>query len=223
MRITVVFVSLCMVGIPGLLNAQRLSVGSFTSNDLQGWEPHVFSKATDYRLVQQLEGETVLAASCSDSASALVHKERIDLNKTPYLSWSWQVADVFPNLDENKKSGDDYAARVYVAIDGGWAPWKSRAINYVWSSSKEPGSSWENPYAPNQVQMLAVQSGKPDANGMVREVRNVRDDFEHLFGMNVDYIDAVAIMTDCDNSDAQATAWYGDISFEPTVQAQAVP
>jgi hypothetical protein len=223
MRISVLVVSLCVAGIPGLLNAQRLAVGSFAASDLQGWEPHVFSKATDYQLTQQVGGDIVLAAQCSDSASALVHKQRIDLNKTPYLSWSWRVAEVFPDLDENQKSGDDYAARVYVAIDGGWAPWKSRVINYVWSSSHAKGSDWKNPYAPDQVRMLAVQSGMPDAKGMVHEVRNVRDDFERLFGIQADYIDAVAIMTDCDNSDTQALAWYGDIFFEPTRQAQANP
>ncbi len=223
MRISVVIMSFCVAAVPVLLHAQRLEVGNFTASDLQGWEPHVFSKATEYRLVEQGVGETVLEAKCSDSASALVHRERIDLNKTPYLRWSWRVADVFPQLDENQKSGDDYAARVYVVIDGGWAPWKTRAINYVWSSSHSRGSHWANPYAPRQVQMLAVQSGKPDADGMVQEVRDVRADFEQVFGIDVDYIDAVAIMTDCDNSDAEAFAWYGDISFEPTRQARVAP
>ena len=221
MRVAVVVLSACVVGIPCLLHAQRLAVGNFTTHGLEGWEPHVFSKATDYKLVEQPEGETLLEAQCSDSASALIHKERIDLNKTPYLSWTWRVADVFSGLDESKKSGDDYPARVYVVIDGGWAPWKSRAINYVWSSSNTRGSVWKNPYAPKQVQMMAVQSGKPDAQGMLREVRDVRADFLEVFGMDVAYIDAVAIMTDCDNNDTQAFAWYGDISFEPTRQAQA--
>lgn len=220
MRSSVIVLSLIAITGSGLLYAQRLTIGSFTVAGLQGWEPHVFSKATDYKLVEQGVLGRVVAAQCSDSASALVHKQRIDLTRTPYLSWSWRVQDVFTGLDENQKSGDDYPARVYVVIDGGLLPWKSRAINYVWSSTHEAGSSWENPYAPKQVRMVAVRSGKPDAEGLVHETRNVREDFERLFDMDVDYIDAVAIMTDCDNTDAQALAWYGDISFEPARQAR---
>lgn len=221
LRRTGISLAACAAVLPALLYAQGFGVASFSASDLLQWEPHVFSTATDYQLVQQGDNAEVLQAQCSDSASALIHRQRIDLRKTPYLSWSWQVQDVFPDLDEMQKSGDDYAARVYVVIDGGLMPWRSRAINYVWSSARPVGSSWDNPYAPEQVRMVAVRSGKPAQAGMHREVRDVRADFEQLFGMHVDYIDAVAIMTDCDNSNTQAAAWYGDIAFEPTRQAQA--
>lgn len=212
--------SAALLGLCGPLQADDpIKVASFTPADLHGWSKHVFSKATRYALVEQDGGKKLLSAQCRDSASALVLKQEIDLRQTPYLSWSWRVQGVFEGLDEKQKSGDDFAARVYVVVDGGLMPWKSRAINYVWSSSHPQGSNWENPYAPNQVQMVAVRSGQPGEDGMLHEVRNVREDFRKLHGMDVDSIDAVAIMTDCDNSDAEAVAWYGDLAFEPARQA----
>jgi hypothetical protein len=52
-----------------------------------------------------------------------------------------------------------------------------------------------------------------DAGQWVSEKRNIRDDFRQRFGEDIDTIDAVALMTDTDNSGQSATAWYGDLYF----------
>jgi hypothetical protein len=49
----------------------------------------------------------------------------------------------------------------------------------------------------------------------VTERRNLRDDFKRYHGLDVEAIDAVAIMTDCDNRAAKASAWYGGVRFLP--------
>jgi len=46
-----------------------------------------------------------------------------------------------------------------------------------------------------------------------QEKVNVREDFRKYFGREIRYIHAIAIMTDTDNSRAQAIAGYGDIFF----------
>jgi hypothetical protein len=38
-------------------------------------------------------------------------------------------------------------------------------------------------------------------------------DYRRIFGEEPGAVDAVAIMTDTDNTGASATAWYGDIRF----------
>jgi hypothetical protein len=45
------------------------------------------------------------------------------------------------------------------------------------------------------------------------EKRNVRADLQKLFGEDFRTIDAVALMTNTDNSRGQASAFYGDIWF----------
>ena len=115
-------------------------------------------------------------------------------------------------VDERGKAGDDYPARVYVVVSGGVAFWKTRSLVYVWSSGQPVGATWNNAYTSN-ARVMALRSGMRDAGRWVNEKRDIRADFKQLFGEEIDAIDAVALMTDTDNSGQSATAWYGDIVF----------
>jgi len=61
--------------------------------------------------------------------------------------------------------------------------------------------------------MVSVRSASDASNQWYAEKRNVFEDLQKAFGKKIQYIDAIAIMTDTDNTDQQATAWYGDIFF----------
>ena len=61
--------------------------------------------------------------------------------------------------------------------------------------------------------MIAVQSGTDHIGRWMMQSRDVRADYRRLFGEEPGRVDAVAIMTDTDNTGAAATAWYGDIWF----------
>ncbi len=195
------------------VQAQERVIGAFSESSLAGWEAEVFSGRTQYDLVEEPEVGTVLHARCSDAASGLWRRIEVDLRETPVLEWSWRVDQTFSGIDETVRAGDDYPARVYVVVDGGWRRWRTRAINYVWASEKPAGADWPNAYA-SQARMLAVRSGSPEVAGQWRrESRNVREDFRRYHGRDVEQIDAVAIMTDCDDTGGEAEAWYGDIRF----------
>jgi hypothetical protein len=122
------------------------------------------------------------------------------------------VDQVLSGVDERSKAGDDYPARVYVVVSGGAAFWKTRSLVYVWSSNQAVGATWNNAFTGN-ARVMALRSGMRDAGGWVSEKRNIRADFRQLFGEDIRQIDAVALMTDTDNSGQSATAWYGDIYF----------
>jgi Protein of unknown function (DUF3047) len=59
----------------------------------------------------------------------------------------------------------------------------------------------------------AVDSGSRGLNAWVAHKRNVRADLREQFGEDIISIDAVALMTDTDNSGGRAQASYGDIWF----------
>lgn len=181
--------------------------------DMLDWERRDFTGQTHYQLVQHA-GQTMLEAQCRGAASALYLEQTIDLRQTPILEWSWAVDSVFTGIDETQKSGDDYPVRLYVVKDGGLLAWRTRAVNYVWSSHQPAGQSWRNAYA-RQAQMLALRSGAPQPAVPVTERRNVRVDFQTLHGVQLDTIDGLAIMTDCDDSGQPATGWYGSIHWLP--------
>ncbi len=188
---------------------------AMTPADMLEWERRDFADPTEYRL-GQYAGHTLLQAQCRNAASALYLEQSIDLRKTPVLEWSWAIENVFNGTDETRKSGDDYPVRLYVVKDGGLLAWRTKAVNYVWSSNQAVGEVWNNAYA-SQAQMLALRSGAPEQSEqrVFTERRNVREDFKKLHGVELDTIDGLAIMTDCDDSSQPVTGWYGDVNWLP--------
>ena len=61
--------------------------------------------------------------------------------------------------------------------------------------------------------MIAVRGGADRPGELVAEKRNIREDWKRAFGEDIEEIDAVAIMTDTDNSGQSARAWYGQPWF----------
>jgi Protein of unknown function (DUF3047) len=190
---------------------ESLSIGRFSTGDLTDWQPKSFKGETRYGFDDK-SGQRALFADSQSAASGLYREIRVDLQRTPWLNWSWRVDKVLNNVDERGKAGDDYPARVYVVVSGGAAFWKTRSLVYVWSSNQPTGATWNNAYTSN-ARVMALRSGVKDANRWVSEKRNIRTDFRQLFGEDISQIDAVALMTDTDNSGQSATAWYGDIYF----------
>lgn len=190
---------------------ERIDVARFSQGDLAGWQAKAFVGETRYAL-ESTDGRRALRADSRAAASGRYREIRVDLGKTPILRWSWKVDHALPGADERTRAGDDYPARVYVVFSGGLAFWRTRAINYVWSSRQPVGSRWPNAFTGN-ARMIAVESGTDRAGSWVTERRDVRADYRRLFGSEPGSVAAVAIMTDTDNTGASATAWYGDIWF----------
>ena len=61
--------------------------------------------------------------------------------------------------------------------------------------------------------MLAIRGPEAPLNTWLHEKRNVLADLKKLFGEDIRYIDAVALMTDTDNSRRKVLAYYGDLWF----------
>ena len=191
------------------------SVSNFAQEPVAmlSWDSRSFKGTTEYNAVT-LEGETVLQAIATDSASALYRTQQIDLTKTPYLHWRWRIEQSQAiDKDERSKSGDDYRARVYVVRRNGWAFWRTKAINYVWSSAQPSGSRWPNPFAGEAVQMWALDSGMARAGQWRTHVRDIREDWFAAFGERIENLDGLALMTDTDNAGGSARSWYADIHF----------
>ncbi|HEY0633935.1 MAG TPA: DUF3047 domain-containing protein [Gammaproteobacteria bacterium] len=203
--------ALLLVCTSGAAEERRIEVGRFAQRDLSGWQTETFAGETRYELESTGDG-FVLRADSQGTASGRVRRITIDLEQTPYLHWSWRVGNIFRGNDERSRRGDDYPARLYVIFSGGVRFWRTRAINYVWSSHLPVGTSWPNAFT-RQAHMLAVDSGQAELNQWVSHRRDVRADYRRLFGEEATTIDAVAIMSDSDNTGQHATAWYGDIWF----------
>ena len=185
---------------------KEIPVGRFSAGDLSGWSDKVFKGKTDYTL----EGG-VLKAHSVKAASGLIKKLSVDTRKYPKLSWSWRIDHSLKREDIKSKKGDDFAARVYVVFPRTLF-WRMRAINYVWAGKMAKGSEAPSPYTGNSV-LVAVESGDEKAGTVVQEERNIYEDYRRIFGEDPPLLGGVAIMTDTDDTQDEATAWYGDISL----------
>jgi hypothetical protein len=190
--------------------------GLFSATGLDGWTEQTFEgkQPTRYRLVRD-SGVQVVEADCRASASGWIRKQKIDLERTPVLRWRWKVEQVYSDVREREKKGDDYPARVYVVLGSGRMLSRTRSVVYVWASAEPQGRDWPSAYT-GQAHMLALRSGASGAGRWHEERRDVRADFKRFFGIDATAADGVAIMTDCDDAGGATRAWYGDVRFGPS-------
>jgi hypothetical protein len=193
-----------------LAHGDEILVSRFSTEGLAGWEPKSFKGTTEYRLVKD-EGRIVVKVLSHASASGLIRKIRFQPMKHRYLRWSWKIAYTVEGGDEKSKSGDDYAARVYVVFPGRYF-WQTKAINYIWANKLAKGSFVPSMYAAGS-KMLAVESGSGKTGQWLTEERDLFADYRLLFGTDPPEAEAIAIMTDTDNTGGIAEAWYGDITL----------
>ncbi|GKS57557.1 hypothetical protein YTPLAS18_10840 [Nitrospira sp.] len=218
----------------GMLEVGKFSAASTGTALPSGWKPLTFKKVpkqTRYEVVQD-GGTPVVKAVADASASGLIKESRIDPKEYPIVQWRWKVVNVLQNGDVTTKSGDDYPARLYItfeydpdraslfeaakfkaakAIFGSNVPF--RALNYIWESKAPKGSIIPNPYT-DWTMMVVVESGTGELNRWIVEERNIYEDFKTAFNEEPLKISGVAVMTDTDNTQESATAYYGDIVFK---------
>ena len=225
----------------GLLHARstgHLEVSVFSSASPgeglpDGWQPLTFQRIkrhTDYSLVEEGDGVVVKAVS-HQAASGLTRVLSINPKEYPLIQWRWKVNNVLQKGDVTQKDGDDYPARIYIAFafDPGRASFLQRlehraaqlvrgkdvpyrAISYIWGSNSAAGTMVANAYT-DRVMMFVVQAGREKLQQWVVQERNVYEDYKKAFGEEPTMISGVAIMTDTDNTQKSAVAWYGDIIF----------
>ncbi|MFZ2172076.1 MAG: DUF3047 domain-containing protein [Methylococcaceae bacterium] len=70
----------------------------------------------------------VLKANSQAAGSELFKEQRIDLEKTPFINWLWRIVNCLSGLNEQSMSADDYAARIYLVVNGGWHFGKPRRL-----------------------------------------------------------------------------------------------
>lgn len=197
----------------------------------EGWETLALRKVPRRTEYSWSASEKAVRAISVASASFLIRRMDHDLKRAPILRWRWKIDRPVPGGDESKKSGDDYAARVYVTflytpsrasagmrlkyglaktLYGEYPP--HAGINYIWANRLPRGESAPNAYT-DRVRMIAVRSGAAEAGRWQAEERDVLADYRLLFGEDPPPATGVALMTDTDNTGSRAEAYFADVSL----------
>lgn len=188
------------------------------------------TKSTTYRQASIAKSSAIEARV--DSSMALLSRPiKVDLAKTPVLCWRWLIQGVVAKADIRKKSGNDFAARVYVAFDMpdsalsvgtkmklGMArrvlgmPVPDAAVTYVWDNRSSVGLTLKSPYTDRQ-QLIVAQSGNGRAGQWVSERVDVAADFARAFAGKPGRPVELAIAADGDNTKSAGRAAFSDIHF----------
>ena len=194
--------------------ADEVKIFDFTDGELSKLEVRKVRGAKNKTVYTTGSNEkgNFLKAVADNAASGLGKEINIDLNKTPYINITWKIEKELSGIEENTKKGHDFAARVFAIKKTGATPLSNRAINYVFSSNKNIGFNSPSPYTKKSIDNV-LSSTKKNLNEWVTVKSNVKEDFKKFHDLDVNTLDAVAIMSDTDNSKMKAVAYYQNIYF----------
>ncbi len=199
----------------------------------KGWESLTFKKVpnhTQYSIAKSGADFFVKAVS-RNSSSAIFKQVGLSAKEFSVLKWRWKIENVLIKSNAAKKSGDDYAARIYVAFKYDpaqaslWEKAKYGAVKqlygkyppkgalvYVWDNKLPVGTALDNAYT-DRAKIIVIESGKEKAGQWVSEERNIYQDYLKLFGQEPPEILFVAVMSDTDNTGESTVAYFDDISL----------
>lgn len=185
---------------------------------------------TRYR-VARIDGVAAVEATAVRSMALLARPLGVDLAATPVLCWRWHIDAPVASADMRRKSGDDYAARIYVAFDipddklSGGTKLKLRiargifgtavpdaAINYVWDNRNPVGTALKSAYT-DRAQLIVTETGAARAGRWVEERADVAADFARAFGDVPGKPTQIAVAADTDNTGSTARSAFADLHF----------
>jgi len=193
----------------------------------EGWEKEwVLRKFEREPITFQVETEDdtnkILRVDSFNVGAGLWRMLSILPGKKGQLSWRWKIDNPLDkNTLQRQKIGDDYAARVYVVFQPHLVSWGTKALCYVWAANAEIGDTYRSPYS-NNLGIIVLQSGKEKRDKWVLESRDPIADYRKVFGRAPEFISAVAIVVDTDNSNQDAITWFDDILLEVSPPVQGV-
>jgi hypothetical protein len=196
------------------------------------WKPvslASFKTNTEYLTVVE-DGAIVVRATAHNSASLLAVQTDFDPHQFPVLSWRWKVVQGIPAAHSGEQAKEDAPVRVMVAFTGDTSklafkerfaasaaqtisgqPLPYATLMYIWGSKVALDSVTVSSRS-SRVRMLAVAVDDQGIGKWQTYKRNLVEDFKRAFGEEPGNVASIEIMTDTDNTGADAQAYYGDIS-----------
>jgi hypothetical protein len=199
---------------------------AWTHQQFPGKVPTEFSYARN-------EGRDAVAVRADASASMLRQVVRIEPQDLGHVRFSWKVPALIEQADLATREYDDAPVRLVLAFEGDRSRFSAKdaalselalaltgeplpyaTLMYVWCNKRAPGTVITSPRT-DRIRKLVVEGGPARLNKWLDYERDIRADYERVFGEPPGALVGIGIMTDSDNTRTQARAWYGPIRFLP--------
>ncbi len=186
---------------------------------------------TVYDLVE-MDGTVVLHAHAKSSVSMVMREFGADVNQYPMVTWRWKLGTLPKGADNESGSKEDAAARLVLVFEGDRSnlPLRDRTVMevgdslsgrtmpfatlmYITSSTAPVGTIISNPHT-RRVQMVVASRADEGLGHWQAMTRDVVKDYRAAFNNEEPgKLHAYGVMSDSDNTETEAEAWYGDIQF----------
>jgi len=214
---------------PEIPRFSTAKAGGPLPGDWKNFQLASFKTSTEYSLVSE-DGTVVMQALSHNAASFLATKVDFDPHQFPILSWRWKVKQGIPTANNAEQAKEDSPARIMVAFDGDASKLSAKdrfaakaaqsisgialpyaTLMYIWGE-KVAVDSITTSNRSARIRMLAVAADEQGVGQWHSYSRNLVEDFKRAFGEEPGRVMSIEIMTDTDNTGADALAFYGDIS-----------
>jgi hypothetical protein len=198
----------------------------------QQWQHKRFpGKAVSQYKTVEVDGRLAMSAYAQSSASMLRQDLHVEPTQLRGVRFSWKVPALIDTADFLRSEADDSPVRIVLAFDGDRSrfsfkntmlselarvmtgePIPYATLMYVWSNQVQSGTVVHNPRT-DRIRKLVIESGTERLGHWMDYERDVRADFELVFGEAPGPLIGIGIMTDSDNTKSVAQAFYGPISL----------
>lgn len=196
----------------------------------KGWEEVLF----DGKVANRFEalGESGIAVSSEGSVSLLQRPFVVDLERTPLLTWRWQVQEAAPPTDLRIKGEDDRSLALYVAFPyqpeqaGLWERmWRGivervagkeapgRILVYVWGGEGTRGERVPSPHLGKAGMMTILRPATSETGSWQAETVDIAEDYRQTFGSEPPDPISIAISADTDDTRTRASGLVEGITF----------
>lgn len=206
------------------------------------WEHYTLpGKQSSRYTYARKDGRDAIEVVSRSAASAKRQKLHVPADELGTLRFSWNVPALIEKADMARADSDDSAVRIVLVFEGDRSRFSPRnamlselartltgeelpyaTLMYVWCNQRPVGEVIVNPRT-DRIRKLVVESGKQGLGRWLDYERDIRADFERVFGEPPGALLGVALMTDTDNTRSTAHAWYGTLRLQPQLAQTAPP
>jgi hypothetical protein len=188
-------------------------------------------KVTRYQTVQRA-GRKAIFAQANHSASLYRYTLEPDHSKASKLRFSWKAQQLIEQADMAVRESEDSVVRVILSFEGDRSKFSARnrmlselslaltgeelpyaTLMYVWCNKRNLGEVIINPRT-DRIRKIVIESGRANLGQWLDYERDIRADYLRAFGEEPGALMGIALMTDTDNTQSQAAAWYGPITVK---------
>lgn len=200
---------LILLALPSICFSQVINITD-PNMDFSKWKVKEFKGKADFKIVEQ--SKKMLKLTSQSSSFSLIKELHMDISEYPFINFEWKVETLPHQADVRFKDKDDQAAQIYVIAPSFPETINYKAIGYIWDTSAPPGE-YKSPKFSN-IKYIVLRNGASELNKIIKEKRNVYEDFKRLWGMELKKRKIViALSIDSDDTRSTAISYFGDIYF----------